>query len=80
MPARVSFARPAALVLALACVGCAGTTPPPRFSAVSPADPEAPEAATPPAAPVLTGGPDAAPTPRPSPGPTPTPHHHGGHS
>jgi hypothetical protein len=33
--------------------GCATTTPAPRFSAVSPADVDAPEAATPPAAPAL---------------------------
>jgi Heavy metal binding domain len=44
---------------ALFLTGCAATTPPPRFSAVGPADAEAPEAATPPAAPNLTGGRDA---------------------
>jgi len=35
--------------------GCAATTPAPRFSAVSPADAEAPEAATPPPGPALAG-------------------------
>ena len=39
----------------LLLTGCAATTPPPRYSAVSPADPEAPEAATPPPAPALAG-------------------------
>ena len=48
-----------AVLTALFLTGCAGTTPPPRFSAVSPADAEAPEAATPPPAPTLTGGRDA---------------------
>lgn len=65
-----------ALAIALALTGCAATTPPPRFSAVSPADPEAPESSTPPAAPVLTGEPEAKASPKPT--PTPTPHHHGG--
>ena len=41
----------AALVLA----GCATTTPAPRFWAVGPADAEAPEAASPPPAPALSG-------------------------
>ena len=35
--------------------GCASATPAPRFSAVSPADAEAPDAATPPPAPALAG-------------------------
>lgn len=48
--------RAASTVLtALFLTGCAGTTPPPRFSAVSPADAEAPEAATPAPAPALMG-------------------------
>ena len=65
-----------AVVLASALAGCSATTPPPRFSTVSPADPEAPEAVTTPAAPALMGEPSATPTPKPS--PAPTPHHHGG--
>lgn len=44
-----------AVLTALFLTGCAGTTPPPRFSAVSPADAEAPEAATPAPAPALMG-------------------------
>lgn len=39
----------------LALGACATTTPPPRFGTVSPADPGAPEAASPAAAPMLTG-------------------------
>jgi hypothetical protein len=72
MPSRVSFA----LLAALLAAGCAATTPPPRFSAVSPADPDGPEGALPPAAAVLTAaspGPGATPTPT----PTPAHHHHG---
>ena len=42
-----------AAALALALWGCAATTPPPQFSPVSPADPTAPEAATPPPSPSL---------------------------
>lgn len=41
--------------VALLLWGCAATTPPPRLSSVSPADPAAPEAAAPPASPMLTG-------------------------
>jgi hypothetical protein len=63
-----------AVAIALAPAGCAATTPPPRFSAVSPADPEAPESVTPPAAPALMAGPEA--TPSPTATPTPAPHHH----
>jgi hypothetical protein len=48
-----------AVLTALFLTGCAGTTPPPRFSAVSPADAEAPEAVTPPPAPALMGERDA---------------------
>jgi heavy metal-binding protein len=44
---------------ALVLAGCATTTPPPRFASTSPADAEAPEAATPPPALVLSGEPDA---------------------
>jgi len=50
---------PAALVLTLLLSGCAATTPAPRFSPVSPADRDAPEAVTPPAAPALAGEPEA---------------------
>ena len=45
----------AGLMAGLLTTGCAATTPPPRFSAVGPADAEAPEAATPPASPTLAG-------------------------
>lgn len=61
------------VLLALASVSCAAVTPPPRFSAVSPADEDAPEA---PAAPLPTL-PRGEPSPRPS--ASPTPHVHGGH-
>ena len=43
----------------LLLTGCAATTPAPRFSAVSPADEDGPEAATPPPAPALAGEPEA---------------------
>jgi len=48
-----------AVMIALYLAGCAATTPPPRFSAVSPADTDGPEAATPPPAPALAGEPEA---------------------
>lgn len=64
--------------VALTLGGCAATTPPPRFQAVSPADPDAPESATPPAVPVLTGTPEVGPATKPTPTSTPTPHHHHG--
>jgi hypothetical protein len=52
--------RAASVVLAvLYLAGCAATTPAPRFSAVSPADAEAPEAATPLPAPALMSDEDA---------------------
>lgn len=54
MPTRVVSAVLTVLFLA----GCAATTPAPRFSAVSPADAEAPEADTPPAAPALAAEPE----------------------
>lgn len=63
-----------ALLAALTSAACAATTPPPRFSAVSPADPDAPESATPPATPILMSAPDTKAPP--SPTPTPSPHHH----
>lgn len=54
-------AAPILLTLALTVSACAAVTPPPRFSPVSPADADAPEAATPPPVPVLAGdGDDAA--------------------
>jgi hypothetical protein len=62
--------------LVSACLGallasaCASATPPPRFSATSPAEASAPESPLPPAQPILTGSgeladpaPDAAPKP-----------------
>lgn len=48
-----------AVMTALFLSGCAATTPPPRFSAVSPADKDGPEATTPPPAPALAGEPEA---------------------
>jgi hypothetical protein len=47
-----------AVLTVLFLAGCAATTPAPRFSAVSPADAEAPEAATPPPAPALAAEPE----------------------
>jgi predicted RNA-binding Zn-ribbon protein involved in translation (DUF1610 family) len=81
------------VIAALFLAGCAATTPPPRFSAVSPADPDGPEAGTPPPAPALAGEPEAHP-PSPSgdtppavgceghstPAGTPAPRGHEGHS
>jgi hypothetical protein len=61
------------LAVLLACWSCAGVTPPPRFSAVSPADEDAPEAPPPPPLPLLQA------SPRPSPSATPAPHVHEGH-
>lgn len=58
--------------VAFVTAACAAATPPPRFQAVSPADPEAPEAPAPPLA-LPRGGPSPAPAPR------PTPHVHEGH-
>jgi hypothetical protein len=68
-----------AVLTALFLTGCAATTPAPRFSAVSPADADAPEAATPPPAPALAGKAEAK-GPAPS-GDTPKPSvGHQGHS
>jgi hypothetical protein len=50
-------------IVALMLSGCAATTPPPRFSPVSPADPTAPEAAIPGPSPALTGSADVADAP-----------------
>jgi hypothetical protein len=71
--------RAVAVVSVVALAGCAATTPPPRFSAVSPADPAAPESVTSPPPPALTGAPDAPASPTPTPTPSPHRHHHGGH-
>jgi Heavy metal binding domain len=51
-------AAPIFLTLALTVSACAAVTPPPRFSPVSPADADAPDAATPPPVPVLAGEPE----------------------
>jgi hypothetical protein len=61
------------LAVLLASSSCAAFTPPPRFSAVSPADEDAPEAPPPPPLPLLQA------SPRPSPTATPAPHVHEGH-
>lgn len=54
-------AGPAALVLALTmgCLGCSALTPPPRFSRLSPADEDAPEAASPLPVPLLSRQPES---------------------
>jgi hypothetical protein len=65
-----------AAALALALWGCAATTPPPRFSPVSPADPTAPEAATPPPSPSL-GAEGELSAPEPPPPPAPATGHEG---
>jgi hypothetical protein len=58
------------LSVALVSLSCAAMTPPPRLSAVSPADEDAPEAPPPP--------PLTLPRQEPSPRPSPTPHVHEG--
>jgi len=68
--------RPAALRLrlltvaicwtALTLAACAGITPPPRFSPVSPADAEAPESGVPPPKAMLTGDGELADRPEPA--------------
>lgn len=62
---RTRLLRPAALCVGLASTlaACGGVTPPPRFSAVSPADAGAPEAPAAPAAPLLSGDRPAIPPP-----------------
>lgn len=71
MDLRLSTAAMAVILSA----GCAATTPPPRFSPVSPAEVDAPEAAMPPAAASLTGA--AANTPADSPPAKPAAGHQG---
>jgi hypothetical protein len=61
------------LSLALATGACAAGTPPPRFSTVSPADEDAPEAPAPPPLTLPRG------EPTPAPVATPAPHVHEGH-
>lgn len=69
--------RALAPTIALILSGCAATTSPPRFSSVSPADPTAPEAATPAPSPVLTGRGELAEAPEPTPSPEPMEGHEG---
>lgn len=64
-----------ALALTAACLACSAVTPPPRFSAVSPADENAPEAASPLPAPVLSQQPESEPSPEAAPQSEP----HAGH-
>jgi len=64
---------------ALFLAGCAATTPAPRFSAISPADKDGPEAGTPPPAPALAGEPEAL-APEPSSDPPNPAAGHEGHS
>ncbi len=64
-------------VVAVALLGCATSTPPPRFSSQSPADASAPEAAIPPAPPVLTGKGELAERAEPSPSREPAMGHEG---
>lgn len=68
-----------AVMTALLLASCAAMTPAPRFSAVSPADRDGPEAGTPPPVPALAGEPEAqAPA---QPGATPPPAAgHAGHA
>ena len=57
MSIRAPFGRTLAVAGSLLTLGgCAATTPPPRFTAVSPADPAAAESALPAPAAMLTGG------------------------
>lgn len=69
-PAR-SLKRALAPAIALFLWGCAATTPPPRLSPVSPADPTAPEAAAPGPSPALTGSGELAEAPEAGPPPEP---------
>ena len=69
--------RALAPTIAIILSGCAATTPPPRFSSVSPADPTAPEATTPAPSPLLTGGGELAEAPEPAPSPEPMEGHEG---
>jgi hypothetical protein len=62
-------------VVWILCLSCAAVTPPPRLSAVSPADEDAPEAPPPPPLALTPPLPHQEPSPRPS----PTPHVHEGH-
>ena len=64
---------PCLLFVALASTSCAAVTPPPRFSEVGPADPDAPEAPPPPPLTLPRG------EPSPRPASTPAPHVHEGH-
>ena len=65
------------VVSALLLAACAATTPAPHFSAVSPADKDAPEAGTPPPAPALAGEPEALAPVRPAETPKPAVSHEG---
>ena len=65
------------VMAALFLGGCAATTPAPRFSAVSPADKDGPEAGTPPPAPALASEPEAQPLLPPVDAPKPAAGHEG---
>lgn len=66
-----------AVLTALLLAGCATTTPAPRFSAVSPADKDGPEAAVPPAILALAGETGAQPVAPPEDAPKPAAGHDG---
>jgi len=76
-PRSAAVAGSAALGLAIVLSGCAAVTPAPRFSSVSPADAEGPEAGTPPAAPALADEPEALASPPPEEPPPAMPGHEG---
>jgi Cu+-exporting ATPase len=65
------------VVAVLFLVGCAATTPAPRFSDVSPADKDGPEAGTPPPSPALAGEPEAQAVLPPADAPKPAAGHEG---
>ena len=64
------------VLLALSASACAGTTPPPRFSALDPADPGAPEASAEPRAKLLELPAARSANPAPPAEPTPMGHEH----
>jgi hypothetical protein len=63
-------------LLALFLSACAGTTPPPRFSVLDPADPKAPESAVEPRSPLLAEPAERPTAPPAASEPTPMGHEH----
>jgi hypothetical protein len=78
-PVKREAGGPLVLAAALALSGCASVTPPPRFGAVSPADPAAPEAPGPLPTPALMGTADPAPEASPPAAAAPGHEGHAGH-